>query len=313
VRKFIRTIVGIVSVDDVRGRMDLDIHCLRSFALVAETMSFSRAAEAVRRSQSTVSQQINKLETQVGRRLLVRRKGRVVQLTADGRKLLEYAARMLQLNDEAYSSMSDNSLSGFIRLGVPLDFFGRNFTNWLAQFKSLHPMVGLDVEANQSEHLFKRTRRGEFDLAFFKQDTGAGHGNTVVRERLVWVARENFTPPTGQSLPLILFPDGCAYRRAALSTLRSAGLASHISFVSPSFECLRTAVVEGHGITVLARALVAAPMRVIGQRARLPPLPVVEIAYMYGRDDKSQVVTELAHFLADSLTNAGPPTLAKAA
>jgi DNA-binding transcriptional LysR family regulator len=220
---------------------------------------------------------------------------------------------MLQLNDEACSSVSDKALSGFIRLGVPLDFFGRNFTNWLAQFKSLHPMVGLDVEANQSEHLFKRTRRGEFDLAFFKQDAGAGHGNTVLREQLVWVASEPPAPPARQSLPLILFPDGCAYRRAALSTLRDAGCASHISFVSPSFECLKTAVVEGLGITVLARALVTAPMRVISQRGRLPPLPVIEVAYMYGRDDKSRVVTELAHFLADSLKNAGPPTLAKAA
>jgi DNA-binding transcriptional LysR family regulator len=293
--------------------MDLDIQCLRTFALVAETMSFSRAAEAVHRTQSTVSQQISKLEAQVGRRLLLRRKGRVVQLTSDGRLLLDYASRMLQLNDEACSSVSKSSHTGFIRLGVPLDFFGRNFTNWLAQFKSLHPMVGLDVEANQSENLYKRTRRGEFDLAFFKQDTGTGTGNTVLREQLVWVGRENVAPSTRDSLPLVLFPEGCAYRRAALSTLRSAGFTSHISFVSPSFECLKTAVVEGIGITVLARALATAPMRVITHRGRLPPLPVVEIAYMYGRGDKSPVVTELAHFLADSLNNAGPPTLARAA
>jgi DNA-binding transcriptional LysR family regulator len=293
--------------------MDLDIHCLRTFAIVADTMSFSRAAEAVRRSQSTVSQQISKLETQVGRRLLVRRKGRVVQLTPDGTRLLEYANRMLQLNDEAYSSMSNGSIAGFVRLGVPLDFFGRDFTHWLARFKSLRPMVGLDVEANQSEHLYKRTQRGEFDLAFFKQDTGAGRGNTVLREQLVWVAHENFTPSFTKSLPLVLFPEGCAYRRATLATLRSKGIASHISFVSPSFECLKAAVVEGVGITVLARALASPPMRIVSQRVGLPRLPVIEIAYMYGRDGKSRIVTELARFLADNLTNAGPPHLARAA
>jgi len=293
--------------------MNLDIDFLRTFALVAKTMSFSRAAEGVGRSQSTVSQQINKLETQLGRRLLVRRKGRVLQLTPAGGKLLQFAHRLLQLNDEAYSSMSDNVFTGFVRLGVPLDFFGRNFTSWLARFKGLHPMVGLEVESNQSDNLIKRTKHGEFDLAFFKQTTGAGSGNVVLREQLVWVARNNFEPDLGRPLPLILFPEGCAYRRFALSTLRSAGIPLRMSFVSPSFECLKTAVVEGLGITVLARALVSPPMRVIGHRASLPPLPVVEVAYLYGHDERPRVVTELAHFLADSLSNAGPPNLARAA
>lgn len=86
-------------------------------------MSFSRAAEAVGRSQSTISQQIVKLETQVGKNLLTRRKGRVLELTSEGGKLAQYARRILQLNDEAYASMSDELLTGFVRLGVPLDFF----------------------------------------------------------------------------------------------------------------------------------------------------------------------------------------------
>jgi DNA-binding transcriptional LysR family regulator len=93
-------------------RMNFDIDCLRSFLVVADTMSFSRAAESVGRSQSTVSQQIAKLETQIGKNLLTRRKGRVIELTSEGGKLVLYARRMLQLNDEAYASMSDEVLTG---------------------------------------------------------------------------------------------------------------------------------------------------------------------------------------------------------
>src|SRR5262249_46599777 len=148
--------------------MNFDLDCLRTFLVVADNMSFSRAAEHVARSQSTVSQQINKLEQQVGKNLLERRKGRVLELTAEGGKLLQYARRILQLNDEAYSSMADDALTGFVRLGVPLDFFGRDFTAWLTGFKKRHPMVGLQIEANQSENLLKRSERGEFDLVFFK-------------------------------------------------------------------------------------------------------------------------------------------------
>src|ERR1700724_3584249 len=154
-------------------RMNFDIDCLRSFLVVRDTMSFSPSADSVGRAQSTVSQQIAKLEAQIGKGLLTRRKARVIDLTSEGGKLVRYARRILQLNDEAYASMSDDVLSGFVRLGVPLDFFGRDFTAWLARFKNRHPMVGLEGESNQSENLIKRSARGEFDLAFFKQPAGA--------------------------------------------------------------------------------------------------------------------------------------------
>jgi DNA-binding transcriptional LysR family regulator len=148
--------------------LNFDIDCLRSFVVVADTMSVSRAADSVGRSQSTVSQQIAKLETQVDKPLLSRRKGRVIELTSEGGKLLQFARRILQLNDEAYASMSDDVLTGFVRLGVPYDFFGRDFAAWFALFKNRHPMAGLEIEANQSENLMKRSERGNFDLTFLK-------------------------------------------------------------------------------------------------------------------------------------------------
>jgi DNA-binding transcriptional LysR family regulator len=293
--------------------MNFDMDCLRSFVLVADHMSVSRAAESLCRSQSTVSQQIGKLEAQLSRRLLVRRKGRVFDLTLDGGKLLQYARRILQINDEAYASMSEDALIGFVRLGVPLDFFGRDFTTWLARFKNQHPMVGLEIESNQSENLLKRCERGEFDLAFFKQEAGSTNGTVALSEQLVWVAGGSYVPILNQSVPLILFPEGCAYRRFAVAALRSNAIPWHTSFVSPSFECLRTAVAEGLGITVLARALVVPPMRIVSHSAGLPSLPMVELAYAHGRKNRSRVVGELARHLTDSLTATNLPGIASAA
>ena len=288
--------------------MNFDIDCLRSFMVVADTMSVSRAAESIGRSQSTVSQQIAKLEAQIGKSLLSRRKGRVINLTSEGSKLVQYARRILALNDEAYASMSDDVLSGFVRLGVPLDFFGRDFTSWLARFKNRHPMVGLEVEANQSENLIKRSARGEFDLAFFKQPTGARNGTIALREQLVWVSGPNYSADAADSVPLILFPEGCAYRNCAVAALSDHKQSWHLSFVSPSFECLKSAAVEGMGITVLARALVTPPLRVVRHGLRLPQLPTIELAYSFGRRSNSRPVSELAHYLADSLVNAGTTT-----
>ncbi len=286
--------------------MNFDVDCLRTFALVVETMSFSQAARGVCRSQSTVSQQIFKLEQQVGKRLLARRKGRVIELTPAGGTLLQFARQILRLNDEAYSSMSDEALTGFVRLGVPLDFFGRDFTTWLAGFKNLHPKVGIEVESNQSENLLKRSARGEFDLAFFKQEAGAGHGTVALSEQLVWVAGPNHNPSRERSLPMVLFPEGCAYRRLGIAALRAGNVPWHISFVSPSFDCLRTAVAEGLGVTVLARTLVAAPMRIVPHQCRMPSLPAVELVYNAGRSNATRVVTEMAHYLVDCLASARP-------
>lgn len=283
--------------------MNFDIDCLRSFVVVAETLSFSRAAESVGRSQSTISQQIAKLEIQIGKELLSRRKGRVIELTSEGERLLQYARRMMQLNDEAYASMSDDALSGFVKLGVPLDFLGRNFTSWLARFKSEHPMVGFEVEANQSENLAVRSARGEFDLAFFKQEIGANVGNVALSEQLVWVTGPNFSPNSAEPLPLILFPEGCAYRRCAIAALKARNRPWHLSFVSPSFECLRAAALESMGVTVLARVLVAPPLRVVSLSAMLPDLPAVDLVYTQGRRSNSRVVSELATYLADNLAN----------
>ncbi len=189
---------------------------------------------------------------------------------------------------------------------MPLDFFGRDFTTWLARFKNKHPMVGLEVQASQSEGLMKRSLRGEFDLAFFKQESGAKKGTVALREQLVWVSGPNFMPDAERSVPLILFPEGCAYRRCAVAALQEHRRPWHLSFVSPSFECLKSAAVEGMGITVLARALVAPPLRVIRHSPLLPQLPAIELVYSYGRRSNARVVSELASYLADSLANAGP-------
>src|SRR5260370_12246322 len=94
-------------------QMNFDIDCLRSFLVVADTMSFSRAAETVGRSQSTVSQQIAKLETRIGKGLLTRPKGRVIDLTSEGRKLVHYPPRMLPLTATAPASLSAATLSAF--------------------------------------------------------------------------------------------------------------------------------------------------------------------------------------------------------
>ena len=83
--------------------INLDMNVLRSLVIAMEHGGFARAAERLGRTQSAISLQMKKLEEQVGRPLF-RKVGRRVALTDAGDLLLEYARRMVALNDEALSA-----------------------------------------------------------------------------------------------------------------------------------------------------------------------------------------------------------------
>ena len=99
----------------VKRNLDLDL--LRSFAVVAETQNFTRAAERLGRVQSAVSMQVKRLETIVDTRLF-RRTKRMVRLTPDGIILLRYANRMLRLNEQALADLAGQAIEGRVRLGA---------------------------------------------------------------------------------------------------------------------------------------------------------------------------------------------------
>src|ERR1700692_1495728 len=99
----------------------LDLELLRSFVSVVDAGGFTRAGERVHRTQSTVSQQIKRLEDDVGQPLL-NRSGKDVTPTEAGERLLSYARRLLSLAEEARDVMARPGNEGAVRLGGPQDF-----------------------------------------------------------------------------------------------------------------------------------------------------------------------------------------------
>lgn len=98
----------------------LDLDLLRSFVSVVDAGGFTRAGERVHRTQSTVSQQIRRLEETVGRPLL-HRDGKRVTPTEEGERLLAYARRILALAAEAHDVVARPASEGTVRLGLPED------------------------------------------------------------------------------------------------------------------------------------------------------------------------------------------------
>src|SRR6202011_2623882 len=103
------------------GMAMFDLELLRSFVSVVDSGGFTRAGERVHRTQSTVSQQIKRLEEDVGQPLL-NRTAKDVTPTQAGERLLSYARRLLSLAEEARDVVPRPGHEGAVRLGVPEDF-----------------------------------------------------------------------------------------------------------------------------------------------------------------------------------------------
>src|SRR3979490_1409734 len=115
----------------------LDFDLLRTFVAVVDCGGFHRAAERLNLTQSTVSQQIKRLELET-QHPLVRRTTRSVALTDDGEMLLGDARRLLQLEEAARQRLGAPRLSGTLRLGAVEEVAGGSLPSALGRFAALH-------------------------------------------------------------------------------------------------------------------------------------------------------------------------------
>lgn len=263
------------------NQTNLDIDLLRAFVTVAETRSFSRAAERLLRNQSTVSLQIKRLEEAVRQRLLDRTP-RSVALTAQGEKFLDYARRIVALNDEVVGRINEPDLEGTVRLGTPEDFATAHLPDVLARFAQAHPRVALEVTCDLTLNLLDGFRQEKFDLVLTKREPSGGRdGLRIWKEPLVWVGGED-DPAPDAAVPLVVSPPPCVYRKRATETLTSAGKDWRITYSCASLAGSLAAVRAGLGITVLPKEMVPPGLRTF-ESGILPDLPDTEIALLSAR------------------------------
>ncbi|MGD6613480.1 LysR family transcriptional regulator, partial [Xanthomonas citri pv. citri] len=98
----------------------LDLELLRSLVAIVQHESFGAAAVQLDRTQSAITQQMQRLEEQIGHPLFEKR-GRQKRLTDHGERLLVYARHLLALNDEALRHLQQGHLEGTLRIGAPHD------------------------------------------------------------------------------------------------------------------------------------------------------------------------------------------------
>jgi DNA-binding transcriptional LysR family regulator len=284
----------------------LDLDQLKTFVAIAESGSFTRAADVVHKTQSAVSMQMRRLEERIGKPIFSR-DGRQSKLTEDGERLLGYARRIVRLSHETIAAFDETELSGSVRLGTPDDYADRFLPEILARFARSNPRVEVSVVCEPSLTLMEMARGGDIDLAIV---TACGEMSTEVlrEEPLLWVTSAAHRVEEEEVLPLALSRPPCVWRSAGLDSLAAVGRKYRVLYTSGNSTAISAAVLAGLAVTVLAESALRPGMRVLSEADGFPRLPSCEIGIIRSWSRKaSPIVDKLAEHIVSSLDNLSVP------
>ncbi|HEY8383157.1 MAG TPA: LysR substrate-binding domain-containing protein [Microvirga sp.] len=284
----------------------LDIDQLRTFVAIADTGSFTRAAEIVHKTQSAVSMQMKRLEERVGKGIF-ERDGRFSKLTDEGERLLDYARRIVRLNAECIASFNDTELTGRVRLGLPDDYADRYLPEILARFSRSNPKAEVTVVCEPTPQLIERMQHGDLDLAIVTHVDRHGPSEIVRVEQLLWVTSARHATHEEAPLPLALGRPTCGWRHSATTALESAGRPFRILYVSWHSTAVGAAVLAGLAVSVLPESAVRSGMRILGPSDGFPALPSCKIGLIRNRReaDPNPLADALGFHIKQSLDNLG--------
>ncbi len=279
---------------------------MQTFVSIADTGSFTRAAEEVHRTQSAVSMQMRRLEERIGKPLF-EKDGRLNKLTEEGERLLSYARRLLYLNRETLAAFDDNRLEGTIRIGTPDDYADRFLPEIMARFARSNPRVELTVICEPTPGLVEHIKRGNLDIALVTHNDARAQSEVVRREPLLWVSSQNHATHEEAVLPMAFGRPNCVWRRAACDVLDRQNRDYRVLFSSFSATVIAAAVLSGLAISVLPECALRPGMRVLGEADGFGPLPDCRIGIMRGQTSQPELVDALARHICESLDNITVP------
>ncbi len=271
----------------------MELRHLRTIVAVAQHRSLTKAGEDLYLTQSAVSQQIRRLEEELGVAVF-RRSSRRVELTPEGLVILGYAQRVLAEVDGMHGELEEISglLRGELRIGGVYPTGNYDLFGVLAEYRAAYPDVSIHmVEATQDDVL-AALRADEMDCAFAAVDPdtlGDEYAATLLIEEEFVVAL-----PVGHPLcakprvtfeelaaeDLIAYRDNSALRRRLERTMAELGLEPRNAFICTEMAAVRDLTSKGLGVAVMPRSVaeMAGPpieLRPTGPRRLTWPIALV--------------------------------------
>ena len=255
--------------------MNLDLDLLRTFVAVADLNTFAAAAAAVCRTQSAVSQQMQRLEQLVGKELFARH-GRNKLLTEHGIQLLGYARKILRFNDEACMSLMFSNLQGVLTLGASDESADTILPFLLNRISSVYPKLALDVSVKRNAFMVEMLNENKVDLVVTTHRPGQFDCLTLRTSPTHWYCAAEYVLQKGEPVPLVLLDDPSPFRDMVLTALNEANIPWRLAYVASTLPAVRAAVKAGLGVTARPVEMMSPDLRVLGRSDGLPALPDTE-------------------------------------
>ena len=242
--------------------INLDLDLLRTFVAVADLNTFAAAAAAVCRTQSAVSQQMQRLEQLVGKELFARH-GRNKLLTEHGIQLLGYARKILRFNDEACSSLMFSNLQGVLTIGASDESADTILPFLLNRVSSVYPKLALDVRVKRNAYMAEMLESQEVDLMVTTHRPSTFKALNLRTSPTHWYCAAEYVLQKGEPIPLVLLDDPSPFRDMVLATLNKADIPWRLAYVASTLPAVRAAVKAGLGVTARPVEMMSPDLRVL--------------------------------------------------
>jgi len=257
----------------------LSTELLRTFVTIAESGNLTVAAGRLHRTQSAISVQIRRLETDL-EVALFDRNSRGMSLTDAGNKLLP-RARSILADIKQTSTLFKKPLTGSIRVGIPDDFDDTVLERILADFARSHPNVDVIAISGCTSGYPAAVLNNEIDIAVCSGPDNEV-GETLETEKTVWAIKKGLQIEAGCPVPLAILDRTCWWRNVPTASLNSIGRDYTVAFRSSSFASLQAAIRAGFAVGTLPVSCICEKMSILKKTDGFPDLPTSRRSILIG-------------------------------
>ncbi|KKB96274.1 DNA-binding transcriptional regulator IlvY [Candidatus Arcanobacter lacustris] len=250
--------------------MNYDIFTIKCFCELAKSRSFRITAKNLGRSTSAITQQINKLEEDLGVRVIERTKRN--ELTMAGQELLPLAHSFLYKYNEINKLFLLKNKNTIIKIGLADCFFLTGVDSVLTSLFSKIVNLEFNIESNTSISLLNNYNN--FDLIIIKHDSVINHEDLRFSFpiKIVWACSKNLEIVDNGYLPIMISSDGCLYSKIAIDVLSRYNIEYKIEIKCSSIVLVDKLLKNSNCISIIPENNISQELKYCPNLPTLPPI-----------------------------------------